>query len=191
MNWLFDYQNFTARSMCGIGWTESLVILNMISNFLIFLSYTTIPFSLFILWKKRRKDIPNPYIIVMFMHFIFLCGITHLNNVIAFKYPAYRYFTLIDFLTATFSSLTAVFLPKVVTYISTLPSFEEIQYLNLLLQTKNQENNQLINNFREHNDKLIQEVLDLEQQLQGAKWIESRYDALDNLKRMLKETNVN
>lgn len=64
---------------------------------------------------------------MLFMHFIFFCGWTHLNEVLVFVWPSYRFFTLITILTAIFSCITAVVLPSTVIYLIKLPSFEDIR----------------------------------------------------------------
>lgn len=113
-NWITDSTVFMARTHCGVGWTPQLISVAMLSNFLIFLSYTSIPLTLLFLNLKFRKlnEVPyNPMIVTMFMIFILSCGLGHLMDVLVFYWPMYRLFTIIDFITAVSSVATAIVLP--------------------------------------------------------------------------------
>lgn len=111
------FENFMTRNYCG-HWSEGLIAVNQISNALIALSYFAIPITLFAVYLRlRRLQIFSDYhywAILMFVLFITLCGTTHLCNVIAFHWAPYKFFTLIDGLTAVASVITSVVLPKVV-----------------------------------------------------------------------------
>lgn len=114
MNWFFDYSLFIPRTMCGPGWSRPLALVNQLSNLFIALPYFTIAICLFMLWVKIRLSHINSYILLFFVAFIALCGWTHLNQIIAFHYPMYRFFTFIELVTATVSTTTAIILPIVV-----------------------------------------------------------------------------
>jgi len=118
-DWLLDASIFMTRNHCG-QWTNTLISVNQAANFLIFLSYMTIPISIMYLWARRpiefQKTIAgqNPWIMLMFALFIFSCGIGHLMNVLAFSWTPYRFFTFIDCVTAIASVPTALLYPNVV-----------------------------------------------------------------------------
>jgi chemotaxis family two-component system sensor kinase Cph1 len=120
--WLCDTSDFITRDSCGIGWTNTLILVNRVANFLIFLSYLSIPISLFYCWLQLRRSHAawlevspvNKTIIINFMCFIVFCGLTHLCDVLVFEWAAYRLFTLMDVLTALASVPTAIILPSVV-----------------------------------------------------------------------------
>ena len=113
MSWLLDSASFISRNHCG-KWSDWLIFLNQISNFLIFIAYMTIPLSLLVLWSSfRKRGVKSYWMIFMFVLFIWSCGLTHLMDVLAFTWPAYRFFTLIDCVTAILSIPTAVLLPGV------------------------------------------------------------------------------
>lgn len=128
MRWLMDTVSFVTRDRCGVGWTGNHIAINRVANFLIFLSYFTIPLSLFFLWLEVKKlqrfnriikalhDVirDNTWVLLMFCSFILLCGMTHLNNVMVFEWAPYRFYTLIEIMTATTSVATAIMLPGVV-----------------------------------------------------------------------------
>jgi hypothetical protein len=116
MNWLLDTHGFLSRSHCG-AWEPWLIGVNQLSNLLIFISYMSIPialFSLIDLEKLKKATGAGNTIIVMFMLFIAACGLTHLMDVVSFTAAPYRFFTLIDALTAVFSTATAIMLPGVI-----------------------------------------------------------------------------
>ncbi len=119
--WLFNSHDFMRRSLCGPGWSDGLVYLSQASNLAIAGSYFYIPLMLMILYFRVRKDprldrILNgrTWILAMFSAFIFACGLSHLANVAAFRWPAYRLFTLIDIITAALSVPTANVLVRIV-----------------------------------------------------------------------------
>jgi amino acid transporter len=127
MQWLFDSSEFFTRNHCGGGWTPELICLSRLANFLIFLAYCSIPFSLFVLWwnlkqlrlgHKLTRQVEkisgqNKWILLLFGCFIITCGLTHLDDVIVFDYAPYRYFTSMEVLTSVFSISTALLLPLV------------------------------------------------------------------------------
>lgn len=112
MEWLFDADSFVTRNHCG-NWTPALIAVNQAANFLIFISYFTIPLALFGFWRTIRHRIENNWIILMFVFFILSCGMTHLMDVLAFTWVPYRLFTVIDVVTAVASVPTAFLLPGV------------------------------------------------------------------------------
>jgi hypothetical protein len=114
MTWLFDASEFMPRSMCGPGWTLFKANLDQICQFFIGLPYLIISLCLLIVWFKIRMSTLNAFILVYFFLFIFLCGITHFCNILAFHYPAYNFFITMDCLTAVVSTITATMLPFIV-----------------------------------------------------------------------------
>src|SRR6185369_10667883 len=96
---LFDHASFTSRNHCG-SWSDWLIQVNQFSNLSIFIAYTTISIMLGYLWYTRKQDIYNHWIVLCFVGFIFACGITHLCNFISFHAAPYRFFTLVDAITA-------------------------------------------------------------------------------------------
>jgi hypothetical protein len=123
MEWLLDTAHFFTRNHCGVGWTSTLILISRFVNFLIFFAYFSIPVSLMVIWWELRgiaslktlKDtvIQSRWIVLMFVFFIFFCGLTHLCDVLVFDWAPYRLFTLVDTITAVLSVTTAVFLPRV------------------------------------------------------------------------------
>lgn len=120
IQWIFDSGDFLTRNHCSNvgGWNRGLVQVYQLANIIIAIAYFSIPLTLFGLWLRLRKfkSILQRHIIVvlMFSVFILSCGLGHLMNVISFYYAPYRFFTLIDSVTAISSILTAVMLPSII-----------------------------------------------------------------------------
>ncbi len=112
MEWLrrlFDSEGFPPRWQCGVGWSEEPYWgwIHIVSDLLIFLSYTTIPFLLAYFLRKRPQT-PYPNILILFVAFIFACGLTHLMEAIIFWEPLYRLAGTIKLFTAVVSVSTAL-----------------------------------------------------------------------------------
>ncbi|HTU24035.1 MAG TPA: ATP-binding protein [Pirellulales bacterium] len=99
---LFDTSGFPPRWTCGTGWTDSLGWMHIVSDAAIFGAYTAIPLVLafFIL---RRRDVPFPRILWLFVAFIFACGFGHLIESVIFWHPVYRLSGLVKLSTALVS----------------------------------------------------------------------------------------
>ncbi len=70
---------------------------------------------------------PAPNIFFLFVAFIFLCGLTHLADVIVFYWAPYRLFAVLSGLTAVASAITAFNLPLVVRALVNFPSEESLR----------------------------------------------------------------
>jgi PAS domain S-box-containing protein len=101
---LLDTSDFVPRRSCG-KWTTALVMLHAWSDVLIWLAYLTIP-AVLIYFVRQRRDLPFPAVFWMFGAFILSCGFTHLLDVTAFYWPAYRLMGVVKLLTALASWAT-------------------------------------------------------------------------------------
>lgn len=110
---LFDAGEFARRSQCG-DWSTGHVVAAETADAMIALAYFSIPISLTVLWRHHRVRGRNLWIVMLFAGFITLCGMTHLCQVMAFHWPAYRLFTAVSAATAVASIATAIVLPTVV-----------------------------------------------------------------------------
>lgn len=173
MGWLLNYKDFITRSHCGL-WEEWLIEINQMSNMGMFIAYTFISAFLFYFWTKRKSTWFESYIFIGFFSFIFLCGITHLCNVLAFYYPMYRLFTLVDSITAIIGLITTVFLSIIFTRINDVPTLGD--YLNIkndltynykkLEYDKNELENQVNKLSREKElIKMVVDVIDIPQNI--------------------------
>src|SRR4051812_34954621 len=109
---LFDTTGFPPRWHCGI-WSEPLGWTHILSDLAIFGAYTAIPCVL-AFFTLRRKDIPFPTILWLFVAFIFACGTTHLIEAIIFWHPIYRFAGVVKLFTAIVSWGTVIALVKIV-----------------------------------------------------------------------------
>lgn len=107
---LFGSNDFMPRWVCG-NWTSFHGWLYIISNFLIWASYFTIPLLLYYIIKKHKSFIFKP-VVIWFILFIFFCGTTHLLDLIIFWIPIYRVNAVVLFLTAFVSWVTVYKLYK-------------------------------------------------------------------------------
>jgi chemotaxis family two-component system sensor kinase Cph1 len=122
---LFDTADWPARWRCG-NWEEFHGWLYIISDVAIWVAYFAIPILLFRIISKR-KDIPFPKILWLFIAFIMLCGSTHLLDALIFWWPAYRLSALIRFLTAIVSLFTVYALYKLLPMIYRLRTLDELE----------------------------------------------------------------
>src|SRR5438105_5856957 len=83
----FDTSYFMPHGHCYF-WLQSLVRLHVVSDSLITLSYYSIPMTL-VYFVKNKRDLPYPWIFLMFGAFIVACGTTHLMEVITLYIPVY------------------------------------------------------------------------------------------------------
>ncbi len=123
---LFDTEGFPARWHCGTGWTPALGWTHIISDALIWASYTAIPILLAIV-VIRRRNVPFPRIAWLFIAFIFFCGTSHLIEAIIFWEPVYRLAGLVKFATAAISIATVFALIPVIPSALSLRSPQQLE----------------------------------------------------------------
>jgi signal transduction histidine kinase len=122
---LFETADWPPRWHCG-NWTQFHGWLYIISDIAIWLAYFAIPVLLFLIISKR-KDIPFPKILWLFIAFILLCGTTHLLDAMIFWWPAYRLSALIRFVTGVVSLFTVFALYKLLPLIYRLRTLDELE----------------------------------------------------------------
>jgi chemotaxis family two-component system sensor kinase Cph1 len=122
---LFHTNDWPARWHCG-SWSDFHGWLYIVSDLLIWASYFAIP-VLLIRMLTKRKDIPYPKIIWLFVAFIILCGTTHFLDAVIFWWPAYRLSALIRFFTGVVSAVTVYALYKVMPMVLSLRSLKELE----------------------------------------------------------------
>jgi uncharacterized membrane protein YqjE len=132
MEWLFDANSFNTRDTCG-HWTQELVTVYIVANAVIALAYYTIPVFLLVFHKRRKDLLVSPLATMMFVGFITLCGSTHVCNVLVFFWPAYRFFALLDVMTAISSIGTAIIMPFIAQQVMNLPTAEQHEEMVELL----------------------------------------------------------
>src|SRR4051794_32701318 len=94
-DWLLDASQFLTRNHCGMGWTREMEVYYKVANSVIAFAYFEMPIMLYLLYRKKRDDLPTPSILIMFITFIALCGLTHLSDLVVFYWAPYRLFPLL------------------------------------------------------------------------------------------------
>jgi hypothetical protein len=183
--WLFNTSHFIPRIHCGIGWTTFLINLNKFSNFLIFLAYFLISITLFYFWCYRRREVPASYILIFFANFILFCGFTHLCDVLAFTWPAYRFFTVINIITSIFSVVTAIILPYIIAILLKVPSITRQIQLVQQLQVEISKREIIEAECNKNNKMLKMKIEELENQIKHKVWVSKTEDLIQELKNML------
>jgi hypothetical protein len=146
--------DFMPHGFC-IKWTLDLLSLYVVSDGLIFLSYTYIGFGL-ILFAKKHRDLAWNTLLWLFAAFVLACGVTHLMGIVTF-WQAYYW------LDATFKSFTALISVATVFYLAPrLPML-----LNIHTHAELEEINQKLQLEIEQHRKSNELLLDLSQQVSG------------------------
>ncbi len=114
-------------------WKTPLVSLHLISDFLIFLAYFSIPVTLFY-FVRKRKDLPYIHIFLLFAAFIIACGLTHFLGIVTLWYPIYWVSGIVKAITAFVSVGTAIAIIPIVPQVLALRSPAELERINEALR---------------------------------------------------------
>jgi hypothetical protein len=104
---ILDYDTYAPHGYCLL-WQPELVGIHVVSDLAIALAYYSIPPTMIYLVRKHRATLPFKWVFVMFAVFIFLCGTTHVLDIITLWYPIYFLQGIVKALTAGASLATAV-----------------------------------------------------------------------------------
>jgi signal transduction histidine kinase len=153
---------FLPHGVCFL-WDESLLLLHVVSDSLIALSYFSIPIAL-VVFVRRRKDLAFSWIFCLFATFIVACGTTHIMGVWTIWKPVYWLDGIIKALTASISLITSVLLWPLIPKAVALPSPAQLEAANRDLQFQIKERNRdiakresLEEELRRTNDELVQQ----------------------------------
>ncbi|MBE9128122.1 PAS domain S-box protein [Coleofasciculus sp. LEGE 07092] len=113
-------------------WKPQLVWLHAGSDFLIALSYYSIPLLL-IYFVRKRRDIPFQGIFLLFSAFILSCGTGHLLEIWTLWHPAYWLSGLMKAVTGIVSLYTASEMVSLIPKALALPSSAQLEAANLAL----------------------------------------------------------
>src|ERR1044071_769602 len=111
LDWLFE-RDFMPHGHCYF-WRPDILWTHVISDGLIALAYFSIPVTL-IYFVRRRRDLPFPWILLLFAAFILLCGTTHILGIITVWKPIYALDGATKVVTACVSVVTAIALVPLV-----------------------------------------------------------------------------
>ncbi len=129
---LLTSNDFMPHGHCYL-WMPEIVWLHVISDALVALSYTTIPFTLYY-FSRKRKDLPFNWMFLCFAVFIVACGATHYMEIWTIWTPVYRLSGIIKAITALVSVPTAILLIHLVPKALAIPSPEQLRQANEQLQ---------------------------------------------------------
>jgi signal transduction histidine kinase len=117
--------DFMPHGMCYMWWPE-LLWLHVISDSLIFISYTSIPLTLVYI-LRQRNDLIFSKVMTLFGAFVLLCGFTHLVAVWNVWNGTYWFSGWLKALTAIVSIATAYMLWKLVPTLKVIPTVEKLK----------------------------------------------------------------
>jgi PAS domain S-box-containing protein len=124
----FSSDGFMPHGHCYL-WQPALVWLHLVSDVLIALAYTTIPFTL-VYFIRKRRDVPFRGIFLWFGLFIVSCGATHLFEAWNLYHADYWPAGLAKAFTALASLTTAFLLVRTVPEALRLPAPAELRAAN-------------------------------------------------------------
>ncbi len=116
-------------------WKSGLVWLHVLSDGFIALAYFSIPIAL-VYFVKKRRDLPYPWLFLLFGAFIVACGCTHLLSIWTLWHPNYWSEGVIKALTAVVSVMTAATLIPVIPQAITLPGRTELEIAKAELEQR-------------------------------------------------------
>ena len=108
-----DLRGFMPHGHCYY-WVPSLVILHVLSDSIIGISYVAISVTLAYLVHRARRDIPFHWVFLAFGLFIVACGATHFMEILTVWHATYWLSGYVKLVTAAASLATAVVLPAIV-----------------------------------------------------------------------------
>jgi PAS domain S-box-containing protein len=144
--------NFMAHGYCYL-WKPELVWLHTGSDFLIGLSYYSIPLLL-IYFVRRRRDVPFQGIFLLFSAFILSCGTAHWLEIWTLWHPDYWLSGLIKALTAIVSLYTVSELVPLIPQALALSSPAQLEVANLALEKEIAEHKQTVEALKKSQQRL-------------------------------------
>ncbi len=117
---LFSSDGFMPHGHCYL-WEPSILWLHAISDGLIALAYSSIPFAI-VYFVRKRRDLPFHWMFLAFGAFIVACGATHAMEVWNLWHADYWVAGAIKAITAAASVATAVALAGIMPQLLSLPS---------------------------------------------------------------------
>lgn len=175
-------KQFMPHGMCLL-WRTDLLLLHVVSDSLIALSYYSIPIAL-IYFALKRTDLQFRWILILFGIFILACGSTHLMQIWTIWRPDYIAEGFIKLFTALVSMGTAIALWPLIPLLLKIPSPSTLKQTNLKLQHEIEErerhenqvtllNNNLEKMVQERTQELISSNQRLEREIHDRKHVEA------------------
>lgn len=183
MEWLFDSTPFVPRWNCG-QWDGWLGYTYIVSNSITFICYNIIALLLLLFLKKRYKGLPTSWnrVIICFVCFTSLCGMTHYFEAMMFYYPIYRMTVFGHTMTAIVTIVTLVLFPSTMRQIAKFKSSKEYEEIQKQLQIEINNREEIVYNIREINHDLAGKIQHLQNLLQVQGWLSASQVKLNDLK---------
>ena len=168
-------------------WNWPLVWLHLISDLLVALAYTSIPFTL-VYFASKRRDVPFQGMFLWFGTFIVACGATHYMEIWNLWHADYWIAGMVKAVTAVASVATAGLLVPLVPQALALPSPRQMEATNAQLAKEIAERERAIKETELLNQELESRVKERTAQLEAAmidmqKEIDERRRAEEALRR--------
>ncbi len=162
-----------AHGFCFL-WEPGLVRLHVISDIITGLAYYAIAIALFYFIYKRR-DIPFPFIFVLFALFILACGTTHLSAAYTVYIPKYWEEGVIKAITAFVSVVASILfiplIPKAIALPSLTKALDQNKKLNSVLEKQVEE-------LRRSNQRFNDEITERKRMESALRASEEKYRTL-------------
>ena len=152
---------FHPHGVCYL-WSPPLIWLHVISDFLIFAAYITIPIAL-VYFVSKRRSVPFPGMFLMFGAFIIACGLTHLMGIWTLWTPSYWLSGSVKFATAIISVVTAIRLRPLLPQALALRTPAELEAANAQLAMEMAERQQAEEALKDANHTLRREIVERQQ----------------------------
>lgn len=157
---LLTSNGFEPHGYCFL-WTRPLLLLYVVSDTLIALSYYSIPIAL-LYFVRRRKDLAFNWMFLMFGAFIFACGTTHIMSLLVIWEPLYWLDGVVKAITAGLSVPTAIAIWPLIPKALALPSPAQLETANQDLEKQIAERKEAEEEIKELNEDLTRRAVELE-----------------------------
>lgn len=114
------FKRYQPREFCML-YEPGVIWLHVVADAGIALAYYSIPLAL-LYFVRKRSDLTFRWIFVWFAVFILACGTTHVMNIVAMWYAAYRFDGVLKLFTAVVSIITAGILWPLIPRALAIPS---------------------------------------------------------------------
>jgi len=170
---LVDSASYMAHGYCLL-WKPWLVALHAGSDLLILLAYFAIPAAIWIFLRQRR-DLELRPLAILFAAFIFLCGLTHLMQMVTLWWPIYEAQGVLKAATAIVSVVTAVMIFPLIPKAIAIPSPRALQIANEGFKREIESHEDTLHRLRVARDELEGHVAERTRELKHSK---ARLEAL-------------
>lgn len=152
------FSPFMPHGMCFL-WRPDIMLLHVLSDFVIALSYFSIPIAI-LYFIGRRKDLIRSQLTVGICSvlFIMLCGITHLFSIGVLWYPAYWLEGGVKAACAVISVITAIMAWFLIPKLLRIPTATQLQAVIDQKTLELREENQKLRESQEHIEVMMREM---------------------------------